>query len=96
MMSSYSFAEKINKLQFSSEDGKCREKDFSSLINMMIQALIQCFDNECQKMRRDLRKLGKSLFNDPDNYDLRNNYFRKKKGYNKLVKSKKRDMKQKR
>ena len=45
-------------------------------------------------MRKELRKLGRQLFVNPDNHDIRNNYFRKKKMFQKMVKHKKREIKQ--
>ena len=45
-------------------------------------------------MRKELRKLGRQLFVNPDNHDIRNNYVRKKKMFQKMVKHKKREIKQ--
>ena len=52
------------------------------------------FDNECKIMRKELRKSGRQLFVNPENHDIRNNYFRKKKMFQKMVKHKKREIKQ--
>ena len=95
-------------LYLSCNNHASRENDICILTKCMVKALgprinykkkqksrkKRWFDNECKMMRKELRKLGRQLFVNPDNHDIRNNHFRKKKMFQKMVKHKKREIKQ--
>ena len=106
IMSSSNIRQKIMGLHFSCNNHASRENDICILTKCIVKALgpkinykkkqksrkKRWFDNECKIMRKELRKLGRQLFVNPDNHDIGNNYFRKKKMFQKMVKYKKREI----